>query len=286
MLKRIYKKKLILITLAIITITLLFIAPDEKQAEVIYNHNYKNTLEVFMLKDKLLTRTVFKTDKDNTNELVDEVINVLNCNKQIDTSLNCPLNNILINKVSVDNDTVVIDIDNNSLNKLDNKIIESLTYSLTSINSINEIIIKSNNKNISELINVPHKLTREIGINKNYNINNYKDITKTTIYYKDDEYYTPITYINNDKRDKLEIIIEELSKNYENNIKVVNKEIKDNNLIINFNDNILDKMTNSSIKEDDIYMLALSIRDNYEVNNIFFNVNNKEIAKTSIKALE
>ena len=128
---------------------------------------------------------------------------------------------------------------------------------------------------------------------------NNKNISKTTVYFinkiEDNIYYTPVTLVNNDTREKIEIIIDELSNkildnklaSYLNNdTKVLNSNIKNNTMTINFNENILNDFDNSSILEEVIYTISLSVNDNYDVGNIFFNVNNKEIAKTTIKSLE
>ena len=99
------------------------------------------------------------------------------------------------------------------------KVIEAIVYTLTSIDEVKFVIIYLNGEILTLLpksnITLPATLDRSFGINKEYDITNNKDITKTTIYYinkyNDIEYYVPVTKVNNDTREKAEIIIEELS---------------------------------------------------------------------------
>ena len=57
-------------------------------------------------------------------------------------------------------------------------------------------------------------------------------------------------------------------------------------MYINFNENILNDFDNQDILEEVLYTISLSVNDNYEIENVFFSVNDKEIAKTTIKSLE
>ena len=124
-----------------------------------------------------------------------------------------------------------------------------------------------------------------------------KDITKTTVYYinkyNNEEYYVPVTKVNNDTREKAEIIIEELSLNktyntslmsYLNtNTKVmsVNMNNDTNNMIIDFNNYIYSDSDNNEVLDEVINSICLSIKDNYDTKSIVFTVNNKEIYKTT-----
>ena len=63
--------------------------------------------------------------------------------------------------------------------------------------------------------NLPTILTKDYGINKKYEISSNKDINKVVLYYLGfDNNFIPITKYVNDKREKLEIIVEDLSSNY------------------------------------------------------------------------
>ena len=149
-------------------------------------------------------------------------------------------------------------------------------------------------------INLPSTLDRSFGINKEYDIDNTKNIQQTTIYYinkyNNEEYYVPVTKINNDSREKIEIIIDELSsKNlYKTNLmsylnsetKILSVNENEDKLTIDFNNYIFDNIDTKNILEEVIYTICLSINDNYNVNEVIFTVNNEEIYKKVIKVLE
>ena len=136
------------------------------------------------------------------------------------------------------------------------KVIEAIVYTLTSIDEVKFVIIYLNGEILTLLpksnITLPATLDRSFGINKEYDITNNKDITKTTIYYinkyNDIEYYVPVTKVNNDTREKAEIIIEELSINrtYNTNLmsylntntKVITVNKNENDMVLDFNNYI------------------------------------------------
>ena len=93
--------------------------------------------------------------------------------------------------------------------------IEALVYTLTSLSEVKSITIFVEGELLTKLPNskeiLPTPIDRSYGINKQYNIDRLKGITKTTIYYlsknNDYYYYIPVTKVSNDKKDKIEIII-------------------------------------------------------------------------------
>ena len=179
------------------------------------------------------------------------------------------------------------------------KVIEAIVYTLTSIDEVKFVIIYLNGEILTLLpksnITLPATLDRSFGINKEYDITNNKDITKTTIYYinkyNDIEYYVPVTKVNNDTREKAEIIIEELSINrtYNTNLmsylntnaKVIAVNKKNNDMVLDFNNYIYSDSTNNEVSDEVIKQVCLSIKDNYDINSIIFTVNNKEIYKST-----
>ena len=179
------------------------------------------------------------------------------------------------------------------------KVIEAIVYTLTSIDEVKFVIIYLNGEILTLLpksnITLPATLDRSFGINKEYDITNNKDITKTTIYYinkyNDIEYYVPVTKVNNDTREKAEIIIEELSINrtYNTNLmsylntntKVMAVSKNDNDMVLDFNNYIYSDSTDNEVSDEVIKQVCLSIKDNYDINSIIFTVNNKEIYKST-----
>lgn len=187
---------------------------------------------------------------------------------------------------------------------LEESMLESIVYSLTSIDDIKGILIYVENELLTVLpkskIKLPTILTRDIGINKIYDLTDIKNICKTTIYYisknNDDYYYVPVTKIDNDNEEKIKVIIDELSSGptYQDNLmsflslntKLLEYEIKEKSIYLTFNDYILDNLEEKKVMEEVIYTIALSIRDNYDVNEVIFLVGEDEITKSVIKTLE
>ena len=192
----------------------------------------------------------------------------------------------------------------NTKKNMEEAIIEAIVYTLTSINDVKYVIIYIEDEILTKLpkskINLPSTLDRSFGINKEYNINKLDNINKTTIYYintfDNKTYYVPVTKINNDSRNKIEIIIDELSSNstYKTNLmsylnsntKLMSAEEKENELKLSFNNSILDNIGDQKILEEVIYTISLSVKDNYNVDSVIFSVDNKEICKSVLKTLE
>lgn len=159
------------------------------------------------------------------------------------------------------------------------KMIESIIYSLCELESIDKILIYVENEKLNELpnskIKLPVSLDKSYGINKVYDIKSFKNITKTTIYYasKTDDltYYIPITKITNNDANAVEIIVKELKTSpiYESNLisflnasyELKNYEIMENSVNMSFDNKMLLNLNDENITEKVKYTLALSIRD-------------------------
>ena len=212
-----------------------------------------------------------------------------------------------INSLSIYEDVIKVDFSKELMNtNKDNeeRIIEAITYTLTSLKGIEKVIIFMEGEILTKLPQskktLPSTLDRNYGINKEYDIENMKNITKTTIYYvssfNDNEYYIPVTKINNDERNKIEIIIDELSSNnvYKTNLmsflnsktEVLSSSQVNDDLVVNFNTAIFNDINTKEILEEVIYTISMSVNDNYNVNNIIFTVNDEEIYKSVLKSIE
>ena len=211
-----------------------------------------------------------------------------------------------INDVIKD-DTLTIDLSNDILeldNKSFKKALEALTYNLTSINNIKYVYLKidgtmqdkyPDGKNV-----IKQPLERKDGVNTNYDAFDYKNASITTIYYVNKSssgyYYVPVSKVSNDNRDKIKIIVDELtsSNTYETNLmsflnyntKLTGYDIKDDVLTVDFNEYLFDDANSKSILEEVIYSISLSVRDNYDVKEVIFTVNGKEITKSVLKNIE
>ena len=133
--------------------------------------------------------------------------------------------NTKINKIEYQNDTIIIDFSKDLLavnKKLEEKVIESIVYTLLEIKGISNIQIKIDGKILNKLeksnITLPDVLDNSIGINKTFNINSLKDIKCVVLYYvfnnDYDDYYVPVYKYINSKDSKIKIIIDSLNGSY------------------------------------------------------------------------
>ena len=114
-----------------------------------------------------------------------------------------------------------------------------------------------------------------------------KDVNKINLYHYNKinniEYLTPVTKYINDKRKKIEIILDELINNIPNNLisymddKVKLKEYKEENdlIILKFNENFIGE--NKDLNKKIINQIALTIFENYDVNTVLFQENDEKI---------
>ncbi len=318
MLKRIYIKKLIVCFVALFAILLLYILPNEEEKletkqELSYVDKDIENSSIYLLDSNnyLACTKIVTKNKDiegKAKELLQALI--IDSNKQ-DSIPNGfkPIipSNTEIRSLSFNEGVIKVDFSSELMNtNMDNeeKIIEAIVFTLTSIEDVNYIVIYMDGNILTKLpqskITLPSTLDRSFGINKEYNINNTKNINKTTIYYisefNDKEYYVPVTKVNNDDRKKIEIIIDELSSSnvyktnlmsyLNNNTKVISVNETLDELVINFNSAIFNDINNKEILEEVIYTISMSVNDNYDVNTIVFNVEDEEIYKSMLKSIE
>ena len=182
--------------------------------------------------------------------------------------------------------------------KYEEKMLEAIIYTLTSIDGIDKVKILVEGSPLDKMPNsknnLPTLLDKSYGNNKVYELTNTKDIDSYTVFYvnsfNNNYYYVPVTkYINNNNQDKMKVIISELTSKptYESNLmsflnvntKLLNYEIKDNTIRLNFNNLILSDIVNNSILEEVIYTISLSLNSELNVNEVIFMVENEEICK-------
>lgn len=184
------------------------------------------------------------------------------------------------------------------------KIVEAIVYTLTSIDGVDKIIIYVEGDILTKLPqtnkNLPSTLDKSFGINKEYDITNTNNITMTTVYYinkyNNEYYYVPVSKISNDDRSKITIIVDSLSSyptykanlmsflNYNTKLLSATQDI--DTLSLNFNSYIFSDSEEKKILEEVIHTISLSVEDNYDVNKLVFKVNDEEICKTTFKTIE
>lgn len=230
--------------------------------------------------------------KDTTLE--NKVINIIEELKENNNTnkLNGYLSkNLKVNSVIYENTNLKLNL-SEEFNEVKNKdlSVTGIVYSLLELSNINTVEILVNNKFIEGYEN---KLDKSIGINKEYLINSRSEINKVVVYYytevNEQEYLTPVTKYINDNREKIEIIIEELSNNIPYNLItylpdniLLNDFIEENEVII-LNFNKTTKTKNDEINNKINSLITKSVFENYDVNMILLEENGKKIDYISKK---
>ncbi len=311
MLKENAIRRIITSTIALIIVTILYFFPSNDANPIKTTTSYLNLNKtpIYLLNNNnYVIRTTIPTSNQNIADKIKELISALTIgsdkNEYIPSNFQAiiPQNTKLISQ-SLENGLLKLNFSRDLLNvskENEEKLIESLIYTLTDLKEVKEIMIFIENDKLEYLpqakINLPNTLTREFGINKIYDITNLKDLTKTTIYYigKEDNltYYVPVTKIDNNPDNKIKIIIDELKSSpiYETNlisylassVELLNYEELENQISLSFNNAIFSDLNNNDILEEVKYSIALSIQDSLNIENIIFKVNDQVIS--TIKA--
>jgi len=184
------------------------------------------------------------------------------------------------------------------------KMIEAIVYTATSITEIKQVILYIDNQILTLLpktkTSLPSTLDRTIGINKQYDFTKTDNINQVTIYYidefNDNHYYVPVTKYINDDREKVNIIIDELTSTntYNSNLmsflssntKLLEAKQVNDIMELDFNSYIFDEGESKNILEEVVYTISLSIKDNYDVSEVVFKVDTEEIYKSVLKTIE
>ena len=301
--------------LALLSIFIFYLFPNNKKLKIKKEINYideANKSTIFLLdKNNYLAKTSINIDDKNIkNKAKKLLLALINGEKYENIIPNgfksiIPSNTKILNIYYKDN-VIKVDFSDDLLDikkEYEEKIIEEIVYTLTSIDKIKYVIIYINGEILTKLpksnITIPATLDRNFGINKEYNLTSSENINKTTVYYlnknNNDYYYIPVTKINNSKKEKVEIIIDELKNNnvynsylmsfLNNDVKLISADYNDKAITLNLNNKIYDGNSNSILKEV-INTITLSIDDNYNIDEILFKVDNKEIYKSNRKMLE
>ena len=318
MLRRMLYKKIMVATSILLVILMLYLIPSNKgelEIEQRLEYVYPNEVDTIYLLDNYdkVSRTMISVNKQNEISKAIDLLDGLTINGKKQDKLPNGFRGLLpvgtrVLDISLHDKILKIDFSkefNNIKMEYEEKLIESLVYTLTDIDGVDKIEIFIEGVKLKELPNskklLPEYLDKGYGINKEYELTNLNDIDSYTIYYvmnyNDEVYYTPITkYINNQGQDKVKIIIDELATNltYESNlmsyldsnIKLLDYEIVDKTIKLDFNEAILSNITSSKILEEVKYTIGLSLCDELEIEKVVFLVNNKEISTFSLKSIE
>lgn len=317
MIKKAAFKKIMIASIALFIFLITYMFPTTQESSNInqtLSYTEPNKSTIYLIDNSQMvarTKTIIKNNT-NTVEKAKEIIN----------SLTIDSNNAKYNpsgfKAIIPKDTQILSISltdnilkinfNDNFLKIskdeEEKMIEALIYSLTEIEEVKGIMLFVNNNLLTSLPNsqkkLPDVLDRSFGINKIYELEDIKNTTKTTIYYlseyENTKYYTPVTYISNNTSDKVEIIIEKLKSSPINqtnlmsylasSAELLDYEITESAVNLSFNNYIFEEFSENNILEEVKYTIGLSIKDNYNVDEVVFQVNDEKISNFELNGLE
>lgn len=313
MLKKISIRKFILSSLALFAMFLIYIIPaNENSLNIKEELEYVNTdiesSPIFLMDQNsyvaLTSVAVNDTNIENKARQLIKVLTIGGMDSKIPSGFSAIIPpNTEVLSLSYENGVIKVDFSKDLLNiseKLEEKMVEAIVYTLTSIDKVDGVIIYVEGDILTKLpktkINLPSTLDKTFGINKEFDLTSTKDITDVTIYYinqiSDNYYYVPVTKYINDDRDKASIIIDELSRNFNPNknlmsflndgTKLVSSEIKEGNMYLNFNEDILNSSVSEDISKETLDMITLSIGANYDVKEVLFYVGDRELYKIAL----
>lgn len=317
MLKKMTVRKIGLTSAALFAITLIYLLPSNTpklspKEELKYVESAAITNPIFLMdKNSYVSLTNVVLSSTQIEDKAKELLSILTIGKQ-DAKIPSGFKGVVppdteILSIEYEAGLIKVNFSKELLDvpkKQEEKMIEAIVYTLTSIDDVNKVIIYVEGEILTKLpktkINLPSTLDRSYGINKEYDFTKTSDLKDVTVYYvnknKDNAYYVPVTKYLNDDRDKISIIIDELTTNFNHNTnlmsflnedaKLVSNTLNKNTLNLEFNDYLFDDVNKKEILEEVIYTICLSAYDNYDVKEVVLSVNNQEIYKTTSKSLE
>ena len=308
-------RKIFITTLSLFILLVVYSIPNTINNNVLRtNLEVENTTglytnNIYLLNnDNYLVKAKILLDSKKIEDKIKKIISNLTISKSSkfsnDLKAIIPKDTKLLN-MSINNKIVTLNFSSEFLNmKVDKEkqIISGLVYSILDLDDIDGVIILVNNKVLDKYPNtkeeLPKILDKKIGINKEYNLSSRDNINKVVIYYinksGNNNYYVPVTKYVNDSRDKIKIIVEELTTSYiyENNLmsflnsntRLINYKEQENIMFLNFNKYLFDG--NSKVMEEVLYTISYSVFDNYDVNQVMFQVDGKNINTVGRKDLK
>lgn len=308
MLKKGIIRRITISSLALIILLITYFFPTKNESVIPQNLSYNEVKSeyLYVLNEfDYVSRINMVIHSEDTLDKIKEIINILTIKSKESEYLPPTFNGIIpintkLNDLELKDGLLKLDFSREFLNTTkdnEKKLIESIIYSLTELDNVNDILIFIDGKQLLELPfskeKLPPILNKDYGINKVYDLDSIKNTTKTTIYYNskanDVSYYIPITYIDNNTDDKIKVIIEKLKTSpiYESNLvsylranaEVTNYQLLEEEIKLSFNKYLLNEITNDDVLEEVKYTIFLSLRDTLNVKKVEFNIlsDNKNI---------
>lgn len=308
MIKKFSLKKISKYTILLLIALLFYLFPSKENYET-YEEVSKNSNiiynDIYLLdKNGYVSKTNISVNSKDKDKLIDELIEIMTINSKyqdkIPNGFSALLNedaNLISKKI--EKNTVILNFNSDLLEckgDYEEKIIEAIIYTITSIDDIENVKIKINGEDLVKLPKsgkiIDSTLNRSFGINKMYDVTSIKNVTKVIIYYtnktnNNNVYYIPVTKYTNSVDDKIKIIIDELTSkmSFESNLmsylnynaKLLDYSFNEGEFDLNFNEYLFDNSENKKVLEEVIYSISYSIMDNYDVTKVNFYVNNEKV---------
>ncbi len=299
-------RKIFLTTLTLFVLLTVFTITNSKTENVLKTNleiediaGFKTDV-IYLLNDKgLLVKTKILLEGNTVEEKINKLL--LNLTDGSSNSFPEGLKKLIpkgtvVNNVMVGNNLVTVDFSKELLkvsSDMEKPMVTAIVYSIMELGNYEGVSILVDGKVLDKYPNsleeIPSVINKSIGINKNFSITSYNNITKVVIYYLENIdnnlYYVPVTKYVNDERDKIKIIVEELASSYiyesnlmsflNSNVRLLDYKEDNDIMYLNFNDYLFDG--NDKILEEVLYSLAYSVFDNYNVSMVSFMVNGQRI---------
>lgn len=298
LLRRKALRKIFVTTFTVFILLTIYLIPSKKKNTFIEKYvEYKSVSTFLVNENKQLTLVDTLVVSSNTDKVIREIIEKLTISNDVtipDGFSRIIPKNVKLLDVKVDENIASLNFSYDFFSMNEDTLytaVEAISYSVLSLPSINGLSIYVDSENISlKYKSIPNIIRSDYGINKRIELKKLSDAKRVVIYYidniNDKNYYVPITKYVNDKRDKVKIIVDELSSNYifepnlitllNKNIELLAYDIKEDICTLNFNNSIF--MNQDSILEEVVYAISYSIFSNYDdVKEVVFKVDNEVV---------
>ncbi len=305
-------RKMLITTMSlflVLTVFSLSFLNDEKALRVnmeIVHNNSVNTSDIYLLGENgYLIRKSILLDKDTVRENTLKILDELT--ESDTTKFSNGFRGVIPKECSVldvivGSNLVTLNFSKEFLNVLEEhekKMIESVVFSVLDYTKLDGVVILVEGELLTEYPNSKEKLdkvlTKNIGINKQYNIKSRDNLLSVVLYYvvdiDGDNYYVPVTKYLNDTKEKINIIVEELVNDnindaglmsfLNNKVELIEYAEANNVMVLNFNEYLFDY--NNFVLDEVLYSISYSVFENYDVNMVMFEVNGEEIGFIDIK---
>ena len=138
-------------------------------------------------------------------------------------------------------------------------------------------------------------MDKSLDINRETFITSRDEISKVVVYYlledSEETYYVPVTKYLNDSREKINIIVDEMTSSsstdlvslVNSNVELLSAREDNDTFILNFNNYLFDN--DDEVLEEVLYCLSYSVFDNYDVDMVMVEINGKNISQIERNAI-